>query len=380
MPAELLLGQLSENSADDTVKEALRQAFVSVDSEYFKTVTDAIMSLLVLRQDPKIRPGDPTLQKLVGQASIGASATVAMLLGQRLFVAGCGDTRAVLCLRLPGTGEIKAVRLSVDHVLGNEDEELRLRQLGLDIAAAEPALSPPGYTRCLGFHRVKGGYKEEEALKGAKDEPVTAEPEIHGGIALEPSFQFLLIFTRSLSDCLSQLVSFDGDVALELCRLTLEQFAENSSATGVAQSVVDKIVRAHREQFAMEESAAAACSTREDISLLVRQFNARLAKKKSGAGASMLSSSSSSSAMMADRVVGVARAAEDTITSSSRPPQLRPTLSSTTTESSEVFAKSVKEVPVDENGRIKPYVDFSHFHREFKKYQECQRRQNGGAV
>ncbi len=36
---------------------------------------------------------------------------------------------------------------------------------------------------------------------------------------------------------------------MELCRLTLEQFSENTTVSGVAQSVVHKIVRMHQEQF-----------------------------------------------------------------------------------------------------------------------------------
>ncbi len=149
------------------------------------------------------------------------------------------------------SGELKAVRLSSDHVLGNEDEEHRLRLLGLGQREVERSLShPAGYTRCLGFHRGKGGYKEEEGLSRARDEPVVADPEVAGGIDVEPSFQFLLLFSRSVTDCLSQVSSFDGgDASLELCRIVLEQFSENTTVTGVAQSVVHKIVRMHQEQF-----------------------------------------------------------------------------------------------------------------------------------
>ena len=124
MPAELLLGQLSPNSADDAVRDALRQAFLNVDREYFESIMETIMSRIVQRQDPKIRPDDPHLLRLEAQTTIGASAALAVLLNQKLYVAACGDTRALLCLRLP-SGELKAVKLSVDPVLGNEDEELR---------------------------------------------------------------------------------------------------------------------------------------------------------------------------------------------------------------------------------------------------------------
>jgi TAK1-binding protein 1 len=203
MPAELLLGQLSQNSSDDAVRDVLRQAFVNVDREYFESNMESITSRIVLKQDPNVAQNDPHLKKLDNQAQIGCSATVVLILNRKMFVANVGDTRAVLCSQTPN-GEMKVTRLTVDHVLGNEDEELRLSQLGLSPREAEEALSTNGYTRCLGYHDAKGGYSEVEALIGAKDEPVLCEPEIHGAVPLEQPFQFLLVFSRSLADCLSQ--------------------------------------------------------------------------------------------------------------------------------------------------------------------------------
>jgi len=148
-----------------------------------------------------------------------------------------------LCSKVIKTSLFKVVKLSVDHIVGaNEDEELRLRQLGLSHEDIDRGLSDQGYTRCLGYHRGKGGYKDEPHLTSAKDEPVLADPEVHGGIALEPTFQFLLLFSRSVTDCLSQVASTEGgDFVRELCRITLEQFSENTTVTGVAQAVVHKV-------------------------------------------------------------------------------------------------------------------------------------------
>jgi hypothetical protein len=44
----------------------------------------------------------------------------------------------------------------------------------------------------------------------------------------------------------------------------------------------------------------------------------------------------------------------------------RPTRSSTTTESSSLYLAG-KELPVDADGRIPPYVDFSDFYQLWKK-------------
>lgn len=43
-----------------------------------------------------------------------------------------GDTRALLC-RTDDNAVLRVVQLTVDHSLNNEDELLRLQQLGLDV-------------------------------------------------------------------------------------------------------------------------------------------------------------------------------------------------------------------------------------------------------
>jgi len=95
---------------------------------------------------------------------------------------------------------------------------------------------------------------------------------------------------------------------------------------------------------------------REDITLLVRNFNAKLAngKRKTGSGSGGNNNN-------------------DTVKPIIPIPAAAPTRSSTTTESSaDTFVKQSRdrELSVDENGRIKPYVDFSHFHQQWQKHQQ----------
>ena len=45
-------------------------------------------------------------------------------------------------------------------------------------------------TRCVGNYLVKEGYKEYEELSSASEEPIIAEPEIHGGIQLDESCRY----------------------------------------------------------------------------------------------------------------------------------------------------------------------------------------------
>ena len=174
----------------------------------------------------------------------------------------------------------------------------------------------------------------------------------------------MIIFTSPLIKCLEQIShSIDGDINTELCRITHDQFSENTTVSGVAQSVVDKIVRMHRDHFETEidDNIETPSLRREDITLLVRNFNAKLAssKRKTTSGNN------------------------DTVKPTSAIPPVTaapPTKSSTTTESSaDTFVKQSRdrELSVDENGRIKPYVDFSHFHAEWQKHQQLSLCQNG---
>merc|ERR1719232_2480369 len=89
---------------------------------------------------------------------------------------------------------------------------------------------------------------------------------------------------------------------------------------------------------------------REDMSLLVRCF-------KSSHGTSSQRRLSSPKYNLENPELR--RREEKTLTQR----QPRPTRSSTTTESSGVYIAHGRELPVDEDGRIEPYVDFGPFYK-----------------
>ena len=66
---------MSKNSNDDVVRDVLRQAFASVDREYFESISESLASRVVLRFDAPNRH-DPTLAMLDAATVTGASATV----------------------------------------------------------------------------------------------------------------------------------------------------------------------------------------------------------------------------------------------------------------------------------------------------------------
>jgi len=72
------------------------------------------------------------LNALNCELSAGTSAVVALVYRGKLYVANVGDSRALLC-KTDNNQVLRVIQLSVDHDLRNEDELLRLSQLGLDI-------------------------------------------------------------------------------------------------------------------------------------------------------------------------------------------------------------------------------------------------------
>ncbi len=106
--------------------------------------------------------------------------------------------------------------------------------------------------------------------------------------------------------------------------------------------------------------------SREDISLLVRKFNARLAQSRRKS-----KSNSGNNPPEADATVTETILAKESNSHNRQSGRKATTQSSTTTtESSDVFVKTVTELPLNDEGRIKPYVDFSHYYAEKAKREQ----------
>ena len=358
LPAELVLGQLVPDIRDDLVKDMIRQAFVSVDKEYFGFIGDKLAARMVLRSDSQ-HVRDSKLAELDEQVSSGCAATVALILNNKIFVSNVGDCQAFLCYG--GNHDISVTPLSIDHNINNEDEKLRLQHLGYcgtDLTGNP--LGPYWYTRCFGNYPVKGGYKEIAALSSCTDDPVIAEPEIQGPIPVEANLEFLVIATKSLCDAVYKCTKKEPQKELANLLLHHLQDEPSSSLSTVAQSTVDHIVRMYTEQ---EETDSTSLIEREDMTLLVRNF--RNAKQEHGEAWHSRTppdpQSKSPNTIQRENQNHTRKREEKTLTRSSARP--RPTRSSTTTESSGVYVAHGRELPVDEHGRIEPYVDFGPFYK-----------------
>ena len=200
LPAELVLGQISMDTTDDQIKEQLKQAFVSIDNEYFGSIGEKLAARMVMRSDG--RHGDQNhckLEEIEQFVSSGCSATIAVVINNKIFVSNIGDCQAFLCYNTNDEDEddIQVTNVSIDHTLDNEDERLRLHHLGYQLDNENnTGLGSNNYTRCFGNYLVKGGYKETPQLVSCRDEPVIADPEIQGPITVSDHLRLLVIATR----------------------------------------------------------------------------------------------------------------------------------------------------------------------------------------
>ncbi|KAH9633285.1 hypothetical protein HF086_000884 [Spodoptera exigua] len=140
MAAEILFPPPSANT-DEEIRERLRNAFISVEKAYIENYDGMIAERTSLQyqlqtlNETQVSQNYNILARLKEidvHLSGGAAVVIALVHANKLFVAHVGDTRALLC-RTDDNAVLRVVQLTVDHSLNNEDELLRLQQLGLDV-------------------------------------------------------------------------------------------------------------------------------------------------------------------------------------------------------------------------------------------------------
>ncbi|CAL1263439.1 unnamed protein product [Larinioides sclopetarius] len=382
MPAEILLGQLKGKETDQEVREVLHQAFLAVERSFFESIDDLLaekenlrLQLQGLRTIEAIKQFPDTVQRLktvTEEIQSGTTAVVALIFKNKLYVANVGDSRAVLCTE-DKDGKISISQLSSDHTFTNEDELLRLSHLGLN-AQKLTQQSKSGLqncTRCIGNYTVKGGYKEFDNFSEAQDEPIIAEPNIIGGIKIDEKCKFLLLMSDGLYKCLEEATGTTNTNAM-LVNMILEQFSEQSTLNGVAQAVVDKAVRIHHDAYMRDTGTPKRCQKRDDITLLVRNFNCHL-------GNSVSTTSESNPVVQANEVskqnmseyntLSDIQSMDTSFVKTEYSDEVNPmtendATSFTSTGDSpgrQVLFQVSGNMSLDDEGRIKPYVDFSEF-------------------
>jgi len=352
MPAELSFGQLSRRggSADESVRAALQQAFLAVEKGFFETIDEALAQRAMLLSEIPAgltefeanRDHPSAMQQLTQlnqKISGGTTAVVVVVHHNRLYVANVGDSRALLC-KTDQNGILKVLQLTTDHTITNEDELLRLQQLGMDVTPLRQGDSLAGQevTRCLGNYRLKGGYREDERLRCCVAEPALAEPDFVS-VQLDESCRFMLLLSRGLYRALEE-VRDAQQVNKEVAQLVVEEFAKSTTLEGVAQTVVNRVARDHQDCFI--NSGNKRCQRCEDMTLLVRNFSYPL-RGGSSAGTNTFVTT------------GGQPSTTSSSTNSSEPvtnPYAPPTLS------------------LDADQRIKPYVSFDGYREKLAEARE----------
>lgn len=210
------------------------------------------------------------LNKINQELTVGASVVIALIYKKKLYIANLGNSRALLC-KNDDNNVLRVTQWSVDHDLSNPDEESRFKSLGLDVKALKKNNAVHA-TRCIGNYMGKGGYKDSTFLSSATSEPIITVPEIVGPIEINDSTRFLILMSKGLCKTLADIFDLESSLVNQKCiQITVEHFRSQTSLMGVAQSVVNKINLQHYEKF-MEEKIKA-LSSREDMTLLIRNFN-----------------------------------------------------------------------------------------------------------
>ncbi|XP_061840212.1 TGF-beta-activated kinase 1 and MAP3K7-binding protein 1 isoform X1 [Nerophis lumbriciformis] len=394
LTAELLLDQLSSTHTDNDVRRILTQAFEVVEKSYLHSIDEALaekanLSSYMLPHSEKVQE---RLKELEQEVAGGATAIVALILNNKLYIANVGTNRALLC-KTSTDGQNQFFQLGRPHNTENEDELQRLTALGVDSARVRQAgqISGQSSTRRLGDYRVKINYSDIDLLSAAKTKPIITEPEIHGSQSLDNVMGFLLLMSEGLIDALES-AHGPEHVNKEIVAMVAAELAQQTSLEAVAQSVVDRVKRLHHDVYMSGRQRAALCSCHEDMTLLIRTLNYPLAdaaltptqggriypvsvpysnSQSTSKTSVTLSLVMPSQSTLTNGTNTASTVEEGTPTPGSQSPTA--TLQSTNTQTQSSSSSSgdgslfrqpgSQAVQPDETGRVPPYVDFSQFYR-----------------
>ncbi|KAK3851649.1 hypothetical protein Pcinc_041719 [Petrolisthes cinctipes] len=395
MPAELSFEQLTGKTTEEEVKEVFREAFLAVENAFLESIDPKIAERTQLLD--KIPDGMSQfeaaqnfpetfsrLQALDQEIRGGTTAVVALVYGGRLHVGNLGDSRALLCIK-DKSGVLKVKQLTADHTTSSHDELQRLAALNLPTTKIHGAkFGNHELTRCIGNYFMKGGYKEFDILSSAASEPVIPEPHIRS-IPIDESCSFLLLMSDGLYKSYQDATGSE-QVNKEIAQMVVEQFVEQPTLTSIAQTVVDKVVRLHHDNYLTKRRNV---TTRDDITLIIRNFNFQLRGALTpGAGVPLPGSVSPRLPprpllpLPLPQITGrQSQDEDDDQFDIHRGDDLMGPLplhhhhhidtNTTSTESSDLQNPSLTQFSLDEDGRIHPYVNFDLYYQAIDEAKYC---------
>uniref|UniRef100_A0A0D6R6L6 protein-serine/threonine phosphatase n=1 Tax=Araucaria cunninghamii TaxID=56994 RepID=A0A0D6R6L6_ARACU len=156
----------------------------------------------------------------------GSTASTALLVGDQLYVANVGDSRAVISK----AGE--AIPLSEDHKPNRDDERERIEQAGGNVLWA-------GTWRVGGVLAVSRAFGNR-LLK----QYVVAEPEIQEAV-IDEDMEFLVLASDGLWDVVSNEDAISLVKSIEDPEIAARKLTETAYAKGSADNITCVVVRFH---------------------------------------------------------------------------------------------------------------------------------------
>uniref|UniRef100_A0A0M3HSK6 PPM-type phosphatase domain-containing protein n=1 Tax=Ascaris lumbricoides TaxID=6252 RepID=A0A0M3HSK6_ASCLU len=300
---------MNNNPTDAQIIALLHESFQKVDRAYFSDhIGEALARRCALQMYPS---GDENIEKYNAQINGFATAAVALLYDNRLFVANLGDSRAIVVKQL--NGDLSAIQMSKWHDPTDVEERVRLSNIRAE-NCIYMQIEPP--TRCFGDFFRKGGYKENPSLKMALCEPVIAEPSVHGSLPVDDSLRFLILINGGMVRSIME-ENPQENVNIKIASLVAKEFVQQRSMPVMARAVVDCIAREHQDAFTQNRLPLNCKRRREMVMTFCCIGDFAL-------GASIQSSTLIDEGDTMDEV-------------------------------------STGQIPVDDHGRVAPYVDLSAF-------------------
>ena len=241
----------------------------------------------------------------------------------------------------------------------------------------------------------------------ASSDPVIAEPQLSNAIEFDESCRFLILMSSGVYKSLEEAGVMNINVTI--ASAVASEFSVQSTLSGIAQGVVDKIGRIHHDTFMThsDNRRKEQCQKREDMTLLLRNFNYPMpnsinspithnspikpvtvpyfhGQPTSMAPLSVMIPTHTESETDDVRpmfTVGSLQSSNTNLTSTYSSTQRSTYTSSNDStqsgdETGRLFAKrsAFKNIlPLDDDGKVTPYIDFSGFYEHMEQLSEEQK-------
>lgn len=147
MSADILLGRILTGRSDEEIRELLKQTFISVEKGYHQSIDNLIATkqqlqfqILDLSQFEISQKYEDVLNRLNTinkELNVGTGVLIALIVNKKMYIANLGICRALLCKTDVKNDVLRVIQVTVSHNLYNEEEVLRLCELGLDISSLQ---------------------------------------------------------------------------------------------------------------------------------------------------------------------------------------------------------------------------------------------------